>query len=370
MALSRGSKWFLAVMAMVLAVGAAGLWWIDGNWFADDLEPGVAVTYTVERGASVRAVGEDLADLGVLRSSVRFRISAEDAGLETSLQPGAFELETGMEVDEVIGVLASGPVAPPTVRFTVPEGLTVEQTLERLAEQFDDHSVDDFARVLDERTDAGRNGGGVLRTPEWIQEPAERGEGVDPYEGMLWPQTYEIDDDATPLTILQMMVDQLDTEMAAVIAEQDEPVEPSEAYTRLITASLIERETRVDDERRLVAGVIANRLADGMRLQIDASVVYALGGNPTDIVSLDDLEVDSPYNTYRIDGLPPGPISGLGTAALRAAFAPADVPYRFYVLDPSCDGTHRFAETDEEHERNVAAFRDAGRCLELEEDAS
>lgn len=367
MALSRGSKWFLAVMAMVFAVLAVGLWWIDGNWFAHEPEPGVAVTYMVERGASVRAVGEDLADLGVLRSSVRFRIAAEDAGLETSLQPGEFELETGMGVDDVIDVLAAGPVAPPTVRFTVPEGLTVEQTFARLADQFEAFSVEDFARVLDERTDAGENRDDVLRTPDWIQEPAERGAGVDPYEGMLWPQTYEIDDDAPPLAILQMMVNQLNAEVAAVIAEQPEEIDPDDAYTRLIKASLIERETRVDGERRLVAGVIANRLAEGMRLQIDASVVYALGGNPTDTVSLDDLEVDSPYNTYRIDGLPPGPISGLGTAALRAAFAPADVPYRFYVLDPSCDGTHRFAVTGDEHEVNVAAFREAGRCLELQE---
>jgi UPF0755 protein len=171
-----------------------------------------------------------------------------------------------------------------------------------------------------------------------------------------------VEDVATPLEVLQRMVDQLDVELAAVPEELREGVEDDDLYELLILASLIERETRVDDERPLVAGVISNRLAQGLRLQIDATVVYALGGGPRDIVTLEDLEVDSPYNTYRVDGLPPTPISGVGTAAFQAAFAPADTPFLFYVLDPACDGTHVFAETLEEHQVNVAAFRENNRC--------
>jgi UPF0755 protein len=367
MALSRGSRWFLAFSLLGVAGVAAGIWWLDTSVFVEDVEPGQPVEYTVQRGASVRFVGEELEELGVVRSAFRFRTAAEDADLATTLQPGVFELETGMEIDDAIAVLAAGPLAPPTIVFTVPEGLTVEQTLARLAEQFPGHEVEDYREVLDARRavdleDEDVSFAGLLRIPEWIPDPAGADDDLEGFEGLLWPQTYEVDDLASPQQVLQRMIDQLDVELAAVPAELREGVEDDELYELLILASLIERETRVDDERSLVAGVIANRLEQGMRLQIDATVVYALGGEARDIVTLEDLEVDSPYNTYRVDGLPPTPISGVGTAAFRAAFAPEETTFLFYVLDPACDGTHVFAETLEEHQANVTAFRENNRC--------
>jgi UPF0755 protein len=402
-ALSRGSKWFMAFGLLFVAAGAAGIWWLDNNVFVPDVEPGQAVEYEVSRGQTVRAVGEDLADLGVIRSAVRFRLAAEDAELSQTLQPGTFQFETGMSNEEAIEVLAAGPEAPPTLRFTVQEGLTVEQTLARLADQFNDFSVSDFRDVLDARIEAGENVSGGLQIPEWVPEPAEVvADDIEPFEGLLFPETYDIADDAGPQAILQRMIDQLTTtvnnlpeELLARVdtnpyprasddEEGDEDGDADDAdgegdaeaaddlegiggrplYDALIVASLIERETRVDAERDVIAGVVENRLADGMRLQIDATVVYAMGGGPTAIVLLDDLEIDHPANTYQIDGLPPTPIAGAGAASLRAALDPADVPYFFYVLDAACDGSHVFAETGDEHDTNVAAFRDAGRCQE------
>lgn len=357
MTLSRGSRWFLAFLALGLAGVATLVWWLDVSVFDDGVEPGQPVEYTVQRGQTLRSVGDDLAELDVVRSSVRFRLAAGE-DLASSMRPGVFEFETGMSVDEALAVLEAGPVAPLTVRFTVPEGLTVDQSLERLAEQFTGYDLADFAAVLEARTTAGENAPGVLALPGWVPEPAEVDEAVSPYEGLLWPQTYDVRDDAEPLAILQRMVDQLSSEMAV------HDLAPAARYEALTLASLVERETRVDEERRRIAGVITNRLEEGMRLQIDATVVYALGGGPTDQVLLDDLEVDSPYNTYLIDGLPPGPISGVGSASLQAAVDPADVEDRFYVLDPACDGTHRFAETADGHQENVAAFREAGRCMD------
>jgi UPF0755 protein len=366
MALSRGSRWFVAFGLLALAGVAGGLWWADTNLFADDVEAGQPVEYTVERGQSVRGVGEELAEIGVLRNPVRFRLAADDAGLAEQLQPGQFELETGMDVEAVIEVLAAGPIAPPTVRFTVQEGLTVDQTLARLDAQFEEFSVEQFRAVLDERRAAGENGPGLLRLPEWIPEPGDVEPGFEAFEGVLWPQTYEVEDTAEPLQVLQRMVEQLGSELARIPEEQRARLDEAGLYDRLITASLIERETRVNEERGTVAGVITNRLEAGMRLQIDATVVYALGGDATDIVSLEDTEIDDPYNTYRIEGLPPTPISGVGTAALQAAFAPEDVPFVYYVLAPECDGTHRFAETLDEHNANVAAFREGNRCQDDE----
>jgi UPF0755 protein len=129
-------------------------------------------------------------------------------------------------------------------------------------------------------------------------------------------------------------------------------------------ASLVERETNVDSERPLVSGVIHGRLKNGMRLEIDATLSYTKGdltAIPLDV----DRQSASPYNTYRVAGLPPGPISGVGRASLEAAAQPEETAFRFYVLAPACDGSHVFAVTFAEHSRNVTAFRaarDAGAC--------
>jgi UPF0755 protein len=365
MTLSRGSRWFLAFGLLFVAGLAGALWWLDTNLFADDDIPaGQPVEYTVARGQSVRSVGEDLAALGVIRSPVRFRLAADEADLAVRLQPGSFELRTGMSNEAAISVLASGPLAPPSIRFTVPEGLTVEQTLARLDTELEGFSAEDFRAVLDARREAGAPLPGTLQLPSWVPEPGEAPDDVEPFEGLLFPETYELPDDADAQQVLQRMVEQLALEMDAI--DQDVVGAAADSgldrYQALVLASLIERETRVDAERGTISGVIANRLEIGQRLQIDATVVYAMGGDPTDIVLLEDLEIDSPYNTYRVDGLPPTPIAGVGRASLRAAFAPDQVSYLFYVLDPACDGSHVFADTAEEHQVNVEAFRAAGRC--------
>ncbi|MFA9445665.1 endolytic transglycosylase MltG [Egicoccus sp. AB-alg6-2] len=368
MALSRGSKWFLGFLGLVaVGVGAGIMWLQDALPEVDQVEAGQEVVLTVESGESVRTVADRLAELDVVRNATTFRIAAGEAELASRLQPGEYDLETGMSSDAALEVLLAGPArGGPTagIRFTVQEGLSVDTTLERLAAQFDEFDEVDFRTVLDERTAAGSNDDGVLRLPEWVPEPAEAPEVVEePYEGLLFPETYEVPGDATPLQILQRMVDQLDLVMSEVPQEQVTAAADRglERFDVLTLASLIERETRVDDERETVAGVIVNRLDQDMRLQIDASVLYALDED-RDVVLLEDLEVDHPYNTYRVDGLPPGPISGMGRASLLAAFQPSDVSFLFYVLSPECDGTHVFADTLDEHNVNVAAFRDAGRC--------
>ncbi|MEX1178155.1 MAG: endolytic transglycosylase MltG [Nitriliruptor sp.] len=368
--LTRGSKIFLVVLVVGIGAVIAGTLYIGGQLSPlgddDDVQPGQPVELTVESGQSVRAVGDQLEELGVISSSMRFRRDAGDADLASSLQPGTFELETGMGVAEAIEVLAAGPTVREgeDLRFTVQEGLTVEQTLARIDEQFEDISAEDLRAVLDERTEAGANADGVLQLPEWVPEPAERSEEVvEPYEGLLFPQTYAVSADATALDVLQRMVDELANAAESVPEEDQAALEERglSRYEGLILSSLIERETRVDDERDLVSGVLAGRIEDGMRLQIDASVLYALG-EPTDQVLTEDTEIDSPYNTYVIDGLPPTPISGVGNASFLAAYQPEDTEARYYVLDPECDGTHRFAETLDEHNQNVAAFREGGRC--------
>ena len=363
----RGRTRALVGLGVLLALAVGFALWPAG----DDPEPAApevaptVVPYEVVSGQTVRSVGDDLAALDVIDSTLRFRRVAEEQGLASVLRPGRYELLTGMGTEDAVALLAAGPlegVERPTIRIQVIEGLLLDDTLAAIAEQADHLTRADLDAVID-ATRAGAEDG--LTLPDWWPDVVDAPDDVDLLEGVLWPQTYEVFADASARQVLQRLVDQTDAEMARVADGDVEVLGSVRTRHELLTiASLIERETNVDVERTLVSGVIHGRLADGMRLDIDATLSYAKGdltAIPLDV----DRQSASPYNTYRIPGLPPGPISGVGSASLAAAVAPEVTDARFYVLAPACDGSHVFAVTFAEHTRNVAAFRaarDAGAC--------
>lgn len=352
MRLGRGPRLLLAGLAVVLVVAAGGIGYVS-YLLGGEAGPGDPVTVEVTKGQTAAEVGEELDRRGVIRSALIFRLVARSRGLDQRLVAGTYELETGLSVDQAISALEAGPLPPETVQVTVAEGLTVAQTLERLAAQTP-HDVADFRRVLEARE---------LDLPGWAPDPDSFGPDVrQPYEGLLFPETYRFLADATPAEILQRMVDHLREVMAGIPAEQVEAAAEAglDRYRALTLASLVEREARTPEDRPRVSAVLHNRLARDMLLQVDATVLYALGRHK-DRVLQQDLQVASPYNTYRPPpGLPPTPIAAPGEASLRAAFAPADVSYLYYVLRCGEEG-HAFARTLEEHNRNVAEFR---RCRE------
>jgi UPF0755 protein len=231
-----------------------------------------------------------------------------------------------------------------TFRITVVEGLTVDQTLDSLASQTG-FTVDELAGPL---LDGTVTSALLPGTPATLRD----------WEGMLFPDTYDVTDRQTPAEILQRLADTAEARVSSV-DWSEAAARGLSVYEGIVVASMIEREAAVDDDRPLISSVIHNRLEIGMRLQIDATVVYAIGGYPEGGLTLDDLRVDSPYNTYRIDGLPPTPISGVGLASLEAAAAPADTGYFFYVL-ASPDGSHAFAEDYDEFLVLVEQSRRAG----------
>jgi UPF0755 protein len=353
-----GALFAVSVLLVVIPFGGGG-----------DDDPsgtaGIEVAYEVRTGQTVRSVGDDLVELDVIGSALRFRRIAEEQGLSRVLRPGPYVLTTGMSEEEVVATLAAGPLrelSRPTARVQVIEGLLLADTLASIADDLDHLELSDLEEVI-EATRAGEPDGLVL--PEWWPDVTDAPADVDLLEGVLWPQTYEVFTDVGAREVLQRLVDQTVREMARV-ADGDLSV-GGVVRTRhelMTIAALIERETNVDAERPLVSGVIHGRLADGMRLEIDATLSYAKGdlrAIPLDV----DRSSANPYNTYRIPGLPPGPISGVGRASLEAAVDPETTAFRFYVLAPACDGSHVFAVTFAEHSRNVAAFRaarDAGAC--------
>jgi UPF0755 protein len=231
-----------------------------------------------------------------------------------------------------------------TFRITIVEGLTVDQTLDSLASQTG-FTVDELtAPLLDGTVDSD-----LLPAPP---------QALRDWEGLLFPDTYDITDRQTPTEILQRLADTAEARVSSVDWTRLEARGLS-VHDGIVIASMIEREAAVDADRPLISSVIHNRLEIGMRLQIDATVVYAVGGYPEGGLTIDDLRVDSPYNTYRVDGLPPTPISGAGLASLEAAADPADTGYFFYVL-ASPDGSHAFAEDYDEFLVLVDRSREAG----------
>ncbi len=280
------------------------------------------VRLVVERGASLGDIARQLAGAGVVVDPRLYELHVRLSGAQGALTAGEYVFPPGISAAEVTRMLREHAVVK--YRFTVVEGWTVHQAFEALAQAAD-------------------------LSGELPQAPPE---------GSLLPDTYFFAKGAERAALVERMRAAMDEALAAAWAERapDLPLEnPEDALT---LASIIEKETGVAGERRKVAGVFVNRLKRGMKLQTDPTVIYALtkGAGPLDRPLLRrDLEVDDRYNTYRYEGLPPGPIANPGRASLAAAVDPADVPYYFFVADGS--GGHAFARTLEEHNRNVQAWR-------------
>jgi UPF0755 protein len=269
-----------------------------------------------------------------VRSALEFEVAVRNNEAASRLQAGTYRFETLMDPGEVVAALVVGPVAD-TYRVTVIEGLRVNEILTRLAEASGLPYADFQEALLSGEVETS------LR--DMPHEPT-----LADWEGLLFPDTYEFSRSAEPASILQRLSSTMEQRMDSVdwSAVEEAGMTP---YDGLKIASMIETEVLLDEERPTVASVIHNRLALGMKLDIDATVLYALG---TRDVSQFDREVDSPYNTYLVSGLPPTPIASPGKASIEAAAAPADTEFLFYVLS-DLEGHHAFAPTIEEHNANV-----------------
>ncbi len=286
-------------------------------------EPGLPITIEIAPGASARSIGRQLAAAGVVRNADAFELAVRAADAAGSLKSGVYPLETGMTAEAVLAILIEGPAAE-TFWVTIPEGLRIQEVLDRLS------SVSGVSRTsLEEALLDGSV------TSRWLTRPAAT---LAEWEGLLFPDTYEFSTSVGPVPMLQLLADTMHARANAVVEDY--------AYDLIIVASLIEAEARLDDDRANIASVVFNRLEIDMPLQVDATVLYAMGVRGV-ALTLDDLDVESPYNTYLYGGLPPTPIGAPGLASLEAAAAPAETDYLYYVLT-STEGAHSFTASYDE----------------------
>lgn len=326
----RRRRWPKVLLGLVVVAGlAAGglLVWVRGQ-----LEPGGPqnpVTFSIPVGATTTEVVDLLASAGVVRNagvfSLYLRISG-GGGFEAGNYNG---LTTNQAAASIVDLLRAGPLPPEVARVTIPEGLWLPEIRERVLAAFPEMSPADWDAAVDTVRSRYQPDGATL-------------------EGLLFPATYEValEDRANATKLVTQMVTTFDTVADEVgLADATATVNAATGleltpYEVLTVASMVEAETRVEQERPQVARVIYNRLIEGMRLDIDATTLYAIGRR-TDALTVDDLASQSPWNTRAVAGIPPSPINAPGRSAMAAALNPADGDWLYYVLvDPN--GTHFF----------------------------
>ncbi len=297
---------------------------------------GVEQFVDIPPGTSTADIGRRLADAGVVPDRYTFRAALWWTGAGTRLKAGEYRFDRATTPIAVIERLTRGDVFQRQITF--PEGLTIAE----------------MAALFETR------GFGTAENFRVAARDVSSVRALDPaasdLEGYLFPDTYSLARRASATTLVAMMVDRFKEAYAQALGTG--AGETSLGVRALVTlASLVEKETAADSERAVVAAVYSNRLRLGMAMQADPTVVYALAkaGRYDGNIRRADLAFDSPYNTYRYPGLPPGPIAAPGLAAIRAAMAPAEVPYLYFVSRN--DGTHVFATTLAEHNANVRRFQ-------------
>jgi UPF0755 protein len=341
----HGRRWpfvLLAIAVTFLVLVGSGVMWVQRQVNPPGAS-GPEVLVTVEQGMSTADIGDLLEREGIIASASIFKYYARLTGLG-SIEAGNYTLEKKSDLGQVSKVLEGGAAKAEEERFTVPEGLTIGEVAKVIG-AMPGRSADKFLEVAKS---------GTIRSQ--YQPP-----GNNSLEGLILPETYFIEKGADEAAILRKMVDSFDKLASQLNLPGAAAKFNLTPYQAVIVASLVERESRVDDERGKVARVIYNRLAEPMPLQIDATVLYALGLPAQESVSFKDREVNSPYNTYKIPGLPPGPIASPGRKSLEAAANPTAGNWLYYVLtDPT--GRHTFTNDYREFTNAVNQCIAKGLC--------
>ncbi len=303
--------------------------------------PGFSVEVEIPFGSSATRVTEIMVSAGIISESGQLLAAVQDAGVAGSIQAGTYQLVTGISVEELLVELLEGPVAP-TYRITVFASQRIDEILDLLV---------DASRTEKQQFEDALLDGSV--TSSLLDQT--RAVTLRSWEGLLFPDTYEFHNEASPTEILQRLSDTMEQRFSLVdwSGLESGGLTP---YQGIVMASIIESEVRIAEERPVVSSVLRNRLDDGTVLQMDSTILYAVGSRD---IALFDPDIDSPYNTYRVRGLPPTPIAAPSFSSLQAAAQPADTEYRFFVLS-STDGQHTFSVTAEEHIAAVAKARADG----------
>lgn len=343
----------VAIIALMILIGFGGKFAYD--YITEGLSPVDAsstetVEVTIPLGSSSSTIADLLEENGVINNALMYRIYIKVNNV-TDFQAGDYTLSPSMTLEEVSTALQSGRIVEEAKYFvTIPEGRTIEEIAELLSNKA---NIDEEA-FLELMTDETYIQSLIAKYPSILSETILDDDIRYPLEGYLFAATYPMYDDEPAMeTIIEQMLDKTEDVLLNYFAEID-GLEQFTTHEIFTFASLVEREARNEEERKMIAGVFYNRLAEGMRLETDPTVLYALGEHK-DRVLFSDLEIDSPYNTYQVYGLPIGPIANFGESSLEAVINPSETNYLYFV---AADGEIYYSETFEEHRRKANEYLD------------
>lgn len=341
---SWGKSLLAVLLSLVVVVGGGYLVYSKVHGFkfsstADYPGPGEQdVTVTIIAGSTISQIADTLVEADVVASSKGFVRVAEDNPAAASIQAGSYVMKTKMKSTDALGLLVSRTTMV-SHNITLREGLRNSEVVASLTEQ---------SSLTAEHLNASLADPAALGIPEW---------GKGNPEGFLFPETYTYDNNTTSTQMLVKMTAQFDKISTSVDFVNQAKARGIDPYDALIVASIIEKEVNNQVYANDVAQVLYNRLAKGMKLQLDSTVIYAVNSPGTITTTDEERANDSPYNTYVHEGLPPGPISNPGQWALAAAVNPTSGDYLYFVAVNPDTGETKFANDWAGHEANVALFQ-------------
>ncbi len=343
----RGLGCLGALLYLLVVIGISLLLSTVAIFAANDVfalvKDNTDLSFVVEADTLLGDLSGELESCGIINYSPLFKLFVRFTGDNTTIHTGTYALNPSFDYQQIVRVLQRRETSTVEIEVSIPEGYTNAQIKERLIEMgvCAEADIDEYLNSYNYKHD-------------YLQERIPASEGW--LEGYLFPDTYKFNANNAKMT-LNKMLNNFKSKYDAPIQEGAAALGRSQ-HEIVTIASLLEREAKADDEFARIAGVIYNRLSnsDFPRLEIDATLIYALGEHK-EVLTDADKEVDSPYNTYKVEGLPPGPICNPGYTALYAATHPEEHNYYYYVAMP--DGTHLFAHNYEEHQQNIQKSREA-----------
>lgn len=342
MSLTRRGKAFVFLLILFLLLGVpvvGGYVYLRSVGFYGESDPGKEVELRIPKGAGTQTIGRVLEEAGVIESAFGFRLATYFEGGVEDVQAGRYEIPTGLSPrDALAALIDSGPLGPKFVTVTFPEGSWLV----------------DFAATLGKNTHL-KEGKFLDIVENGKVSSSFKPSDVASLEGLLFPSTYHVVEKDTERSVATRLVQEMEKQTAKLDFTSKAEALGLTPYEALNVASMIEGEASVGGDRDKIARVIYNRLEQGIPLGIDATIIYALGEHRTELFE-SDLQIDSPYNTRLVQGLPPTPIGAPGLESLKAAVNPAEGDWLYYVLS-DCEGHHAFSVDYNDFLRDKAAYQ-------------
>jgi UPF0755 protein len=334
--------YFLLVIIMAASVGGYSYW----SGINEPLTPGgEEVLFTIGPGQGVKQIAMNLRESGLIGSDSLFNIYVWRQGTEKKLKAGNYLLDPGMNIKEIAAVLVGGEVIGKEKNLKIIEGWNLDDTERSFAE----NGFSENGEFIKQAKTRLGDWPFAFEKPDYLSDAPDHAS----LEGYLFPDTYRVYEDASPEDIIKRALENFGRKLTPELREEIDRQGRS-IFDIVVLASIIEKEVRSPEDRKIVAGLLYKRMEIGMRLEVDATINFITGKNNPGSTR-EDLAIDSPYNTYKYYGLPPGPICNPGITAIEAAVYPEKSPYLFY-LNRQDTGETIFSKNYNEHLANKAKY--------------